>query len=637
MDIIKKINKARSIWEILPNLTEEELEAAIQASADSYYNSGISLITDEVYDVLSDRLKILNPDSVVFKQIGAPVKGKKVKLPYWMGSMDKIKTDESLITKWIKSYKGPYLVSDKLDGVSCLLTLSNGEITLYTRGDGTMGQNITHLVDLVNLPTDKLLKQTDDIVIRGELIMEKAKFEQYAKIMSNARNMVAGIVNSKKESVNKKYAASVDFVTYEVIEPQVKPSEQMKLLKKWEMNVVYYDLYNDIDLTMLDAILQKRKKKSVYEIDGIIVTDDHKHPRNRSGNPGYSFAYKGLTPTADVKVIEVLWKASKDGYLVPRIHFEKVRLSQADLEYTTGFNGKFINDNKIGPGAIIRVIRSGDVIPYIISIIKPAKKPDIPTDISYTWDKTGVNIIVDNADENESVIIMRLTKFVKDIGVENLSEGIIKRLVKNGHDNIPKIMSLTVDDLLSIEGFQEKLATKIYNNLNEKLDQLDILQLMTASNCFGRGLGERKIRKILNVYPNIVNEYTSKTKKEWETKLLGLEGFDTISVNQFIGLLPDFQSFYKKINKIRQIKPYKNTAKKNGSFKNQNVVFTGFRNKDWQKFIESEGGKVSGSVSGKTTLLVYNDGEESSSKYQTAKKLGIKTLSKSEFSKKYNI
>lgn len=635
MDIIKKINKAKTIWEILPELSIEELEKVIEASAESYYNTGISLITDEIYDILVNRLKQLDSESKVLERIGAPIRGRKTELPYWMGSMNKIKADDTLIESWTKTYKGPYLVSDKLDGISCLLYMSNRKINLYTRGDGKFGQLITHLIDLVNISIDGLQELNEKISIRGELIMTKEKFEKYANIMSNARNMVAGVVNSKKESVNKKHARDIDFIAYEVIEPNVKPSEQIKLLKKWNLNVVYNDIYNDIDLNILDEVLQKRKKKSMYEIDGIIITDDHKHNRNISGNPIYSFAYKGTTPTADVKVIEVIWKPSKDGVLVPRIHFEKVRLSQADLEYTTGFNAKYISDNKIGPKAIIKVVRSGDVIPYIMEIIKPAKKPSLPDDLNYHWDKTGVNIILDDAAENETVIVQRLTKFMRYIGVDNLSEGIVSRLVKAKYNSIPKILQLTPEDFLSMEGFKETLATKLYNNLQSSLQKLDILTLMAASNVFGRGFGEKKIKKILDVYPNIVTEYSGKTHESWENKLLSLEGFDTITVNQFLEALPDFQKFYKKVSKIITIKPYTHKIKKTGLFNGQKICFTGFRNKQWQEFIESEGGKITSSVNKNTTLLVYNDGEESSSKYQTAKKLGIEMMSKSEFSKKY--
>jgi len=260
------------------------------------------------------------------------------------------------------------------------------------------------------------------------------------------------------------------------------------------------------------TFFKKRKKKTIYEIDGIIIADNHLHPRNKSGNPDYSFAYKGTTETADVKVIEVLWEASKDGVIVPRIHFTKVRLSQADLEYATGFNAKFIVDNNIGPGAIISVVRSGDVIPYVLAVPKPAKKPSLPKDMDYEWDKTEVNIVLKDADQNETVIIKRLEKFVRYIGVENMSIGIVTKLVKGGYDSIPKILSLTTDDFLSLEGFADKLAEKLYGNLQEAINNLDLLTLMAGSNVFGRGFGERKIKKILENYPNIVDDYNEKKK-----------------------------------------------------------------------------------------------------------------------------
>lgn len=635
MNIIKKINKAKIVYQILPELSIDDLEKAIKLSSDNYHNLGVSLLSDTDYDTLVDRLRQLDPDSKILKKTGAPVTGSKVELPYWMGSMDKVKSDDKPIQKWLKKYEGPYVVSDKLDGISCLLQMIDGKIKLFTRGDGTYGRDISHLLNYINMSVDKLYDMdVDEITVRGELIMSKDNFESYADEMSNARNMVAGVVNSKLKSLNKEYAADVDFVAYEVIEPKKKPSDQMTYLKKCGLNVVYNDMYEHIDIDILDAIFQKRKKKSQYEIDGIIVTDNQKRSRNKSGNPEYSFAYKGLTPTADVKVIEVIWKASKDGVLVPRIHFEKVRLSQADLEYTTGFNARFIVDNKIGPGAIITIIRSGEVIPYIMGVVKPSKKISLP-DVEFEWDKTGVNIVLEDASSNKDVIVSRLTKFMKNIGVEYLSEGIVSKLVDEGYDNIIKIISISVEDFLEIPGFKETLANKLWNNLQTALDNLDLLTLMNASNAFGRGFGERKIKKILDVYPNIVDDFTKKTYKTWYDRLMNIEGFDTISVESFLYLLPDFQTFYKKILKIVDVEEHVNASNSEGIFKNQTVVFTGFRNAEWKKFIEDEGGKVSGSTSRNTTLLIFNDGEESSAKFQKAKQLGVETISKSDFGKKY--
>jgi len=645
MDIIKRINKTpTAIWIVLPKLSPEQLEQVIALSADSYYNTGVSLITDEIYDILVEKLRFLKPKSTVLKKIGAEIKGKKTDLPYWMGSMNKIKADENALENWMNANQGPYLISDKLDGVSCLLIVDAQNVAnLYTRGNGKVGQDITHLIGMVNIHIPKLDMA---LAVRGELIMSMEHFEKYSEEMSNARNMVSGIVNSKKDSVNKKHARDVDFIAYEIIEPTgLTPLEQIKKLAKLEMLVVSYNLYKEISIDYLQKILKKNKAKSGYEIDGIIITQNLVHKRNISGNPSYSVAFKGMTQTTETKVIEVLWKPAKDGHIIPRIHFEKVRLSQVDIEYTAGFNAKYIYDNLIGPGAIITIIRSGDTIPYIMGVVKPAKKPDMPDDLEYEWDDTQVNIILTNADKNKTVIIRRITKFVRDIGVENMSEGIVTRLVTAGYDTIPSIINLTKDDLMELDGFQDSLSEKLINNLDTSLKKLNILTLMVASNCFGRGFGERKIKKILNVYPDIVQKYTqspSSTEK-WIDKLVAIDGFDTISATKFMTSLAEFQKFYKTISAIRPIAPYKNADLVSELFKGQTIVFTGFRTftgmskNDSVSFIESNGGKVSGSVSGNTTLLIYADGEETSGKYLTAVSKGVKTISKTEFEKKYRL
>lgn len=638
MNIIKKLNKTQ-IWEILPELSVDEIEEAIKVASDYYYNTETPLISDETYDILVERLRDLYPNSDIFKKIGAPIKGKKVKLPYWMGSMNKLKDDKG-IEEFVEENPGNYLISDKLDGVSGLLCINGGsrdniKFKLFTRGDGEYGQDISHLLSLINIINFKdILKEKKEYSIRGELIMSKKNFEKYADTVPNARNMVAGIVNSKVSSLDPSRAADVDFVAYELIEPKLKPSEQMKLLKSKTFDVAHSEIYEDIDQVILDDILKKRKEKSKYEIDGIIVNQNEVHSRNTSGNPSYSFAWKGVSQAKITTVLEVIWSPGKDGHLIPRIHYKAVQLGGVTLQYTTGFNARYINQYKIGPGAKIKVIRSGDTIPYIMEITEPAKKPSFP-DEDYEWDKNKVNIVLTNPDDNETVIITRLTKFVRDIGVENMSEGIVTKLVNGGYNTIPKIMQLTVDDLLELEGFGKTLAEKLINNLKASLSELDILTLMVASNCFGRGFGERKIRKILDVYPDIVTVYDNSKKKEWIKKIIGIAGFDTISAEKFLSMLPNFQKFYKIVKKITPIKKYVVVESGGNIFENEAVVFTGFREESWKKFIEKEGGRVSSDVSRNTTLLIYADGKTSSGSYVKAVKLGITVISRSEFAAKF--
>jgi NAD-dependent DNA ligase len=641
--VINKLSSLKKAREIIPDLSVSELEEIIIKAAEAYYNSPEPILTDEIYDLLIDRLTTLKPNSKVLKYTGAPIaKGKKVKLPYWLGSMDKVKADEDQIESWTEEYSGPYVISDKLDGISCLLTCTAGEIHMYTRGSGNIGQDITHLADISNTSIKTLIKtyqkNGESIAIRGELIMKPSKFRKYADLFSNPRNMVAGIVNSKIDKLDQEAARDVDLVTYEIIEPEMKPSRQMKRLKELGLNVVHYNIYKNIDVKILTDLLERRRIRSAYQIDGIIITDNHIHPRNTAGNPSYSFAFKGTTPTANVKVINVIWDKTKDGLLIPVIHYEPVHLGGVEMKRTLGFNARFIEDHMIGPGAIITIIRSGDVIPYILGVVKPAKKPELPIDIEYIWDKNHVNILLKDPNSDPKVIARRITKFLQTIGVEYMSEGIVRKLVNAGYDNIFKILKMKIEDYEEFEGFAHRMATKLYTEVQSKTQEVSLPTLMDASNAFGHGLGERMLKKVIVRYPDIVKDYNPDKRSLWESKLLKLDGYSNIMVAKFLDHLPEFQKFYAKIIKYMKVQAYKPPSiKKSGLFKNQVVVFTGFRNDTWQNYIEEQGGKVANSVSGNTTLLIYNDGEEGSSKYKKAQELGIKIISRSDFAKKYKI
>lgn len=633
MDLIKQINNAPNPIELLPSLSVQELEPIIELCNDAYYNTTKSLLPDYIFDMLVEKLRLLAPNSPVLDKIGSTIVGKKTKLPYFLGSMNKIKSDEDILNKWFSKFAGPYVISDKLDGVSCLLVKKKSNIKLYTRGDGTTGKDISHLVDYINIPAIT----TETIVVRGELIITKKNFKKYQKVMSNARSMVIGLVNRKPDEINEQELKVLDFVAYEVIEPYKIPEEQFKLLEKTNLLVANHDIYDTLNHDILNGILEERKKQSDYEIDGLIVTDNNEHPRNTSGNPEYSFAYKGISEVADVKVVSIIWTPGKDGHIIPRIRFEMTRLSQANLTYTSGFHANFIESNKIGPGAIITIVRSGEVIPYILHVVKPAKKPGLPKKMDYVWDQNHVHIILKDPSKNKSVIIKRITKFLHDIGVENVSEGIVTRLVEQGYNTIPKVISLTEEQVLEIPGFQITSASKLISSIKNKMNNVDTLKLMVASNCFSRGFGTRKIKKILDNYPKIHSDYDPDDYDEWKEKIVELEGFNTKTAEQFLDNLPAFINFYKTIDGLYKIKNYTKTKTVDTKFNGMKIVFTGFRNAAWQQKIETSGGKVSGSVSSKTTLVVYKLGEENSSKYIKASKLGITLMEMTAFANKYKL
>ena len=432
--------------------------------ANKKYHNSESIISDELYDILYDYLKEKNPTSNMITNIGAINQKNKAKLPYFMASMNKIKPDTKELSKWLTKYNSGCLITTKLDGVSGLYTTDylNGEPKLYTRGNGKCGQDVSHLIPYLNLPKQK------NIVVRGEFIISKSIFdEKYKSNFSNSRNLVSGVVNSQK-SGEEKYP-DVSFIVYEVIKPVMKPSEQVQFAIKSGFTFCKNVYSSTISNEKLSDILMDWRENYDYQIDGLVVNDDKVYQRVEK-NPDHAFAFKMVLQdqVAEAKVLDILWSASKDGYLKPRIKIEKIVLCGVEIEYATGFNGKFIKDNSINVGSIVKIIRSGDVIPHIAKVIQPAKYPKMPQ-IEYEWTDTGVDIIVKDKSNNMEVLEKNLVLFFKKIEAEGVSDGTIKRLVKSGYNSIPKILSMKVDDFMKLEGFKEKKSNKMYESIQNAI------------------------------------------------------------------------------------------------------------------------------------------------------------------------
>ena len=148
---LDKLNKSNDLYSTISNFSIEELEKIIPFASDKYYND-TPVISDLSFDMLVDFLRLKNPKSKILKQIGAPIKSKdKVKLPYYLGSMDKIKPGSNKLDKWLDEYPPPYYATDKEDGVSGLLyyNLETNLVKLYTRGTATHGMDISILLNYI--------------------------------------------------------------------------------------------------------------------------------------------------------------------------------------------------------------------------------------------------------------------------------------------------------------------------------------------------------------------------------------------------------------------------------------------------------------------------------------------------------
>lgn len=627
--------------------TVDELVKILKKLSDNYYNTEISLVDDETYDTLKELLEEKDSTNSFLEEIGAPIKGtkEKINLPFEMGSLSKIKPNTGDLEKFTEKYTGPYVISDKLDGASIQLYKNKNKITLYSRGNGKVGQDITHLLKFI-LDEDVINNIPNNTSVRGELIISKKDFKKISSYMKNARNAVSGLVNSK--TVDMKVAKITKMIAYSVLYPKYKQSEQMKLLETWGFDVVDNKTVDRLDEQNLEAMLLQRKLESEYEMDGLVCVDDFKVYKETGGYPDHAFAFKMLLNDQIMlaDVVDIEWDISMDGYVKPRVKINPINLMGTTITYATGFNAKFINDNKLGPGSQVKIVRSGDVIPYILEVTKPSKSgnPKMP-EFKYDWNETKIDIIADKKDKtaNKSITLKLLIHFFSTMGIKYLGEGILSKFVDNGLDSVVKIISAKEKDFEKIDGVGEKMLKKIYREIVRAFDEVDLATFMGASHKFGRGMGVRKIEEIIAVYPQIMKNNWKKS--EMIEKIKDIQGFAEKTATLFSDNFQEFKKFYNDVSKIIDLSRFENVGdlsdseksnKKAKLFVGQTIVFTGFRDAQLEKNIKINGGKVSTSISGNTTILIYADGaDKSSSKFTKAANLGTKIMSVSEFKKTY--
>jgi len=365
----------------------QELVDALTRADDLYHNGEEPIVEDNVYDIAKRYAYSHNPAHVYFTGIGSDVRGGKVKLPFQMGSLDQVYEGE--IEDWVSKnnlQSAMILITDKLDGTSAMIIYGDdGELQIaYSRGNGLEGADITrHIKQIASVPN----KVSGPMVVRAEVIIAKPKFNPLKSVQKrssgddykNPRNAVAGIMNSK---TNKTAAYQyIDVVAYEVVGNNWSKEGQLELLNREGFIIPGYALWagDDFNDSYLTDYLNRRRDTSQYELDGVVLDANAEDVRSRMNptkttlNPAYAIKYKVASTDniKNVRVVEVEWNVSKHGYLKPRVRIEPTEMMGVTIQHATGFNAKFIKENGIGPGAIVKITRSGDVIPLILSVIEP--------------------------------------------------------------------------------------------------------------------------------------------------------------------------------------------------------------------------------------------------------------------------
>lgn len=591
------------------NYDLRKLKEILTKAEESYYNQieEECFMDDKIYDSLKE-LYHQNIEKKALDHVPTPI-GRLIPLPIWMGSMDNINYGTKQVDKW-NTKSDSFHISAKLDGVSAVYFNNK----LYSRGNGKLGQDITELLEYLNLPeTSK--------IIRGELIMKKKTFEEKWKgQFKNIRNAISGVVNSIGSKTMKKneFVKDIEFLAYEIVdlelEEQLKPSKQFKELKNFNTpkNEIIYEISDDILSDLLDEYL-----KIEYEIDGLIIAQNRKYKRTVDKNPEHAKAFK--KPLAELtkitKIIDIEWNQSKDGYLKPTIIFEPIEVGGVNIERATAYNAKYIIDNCIGPNSIVEITRSGGVIPKIVRIIKKTKVK-LP-EIDCHWNDTNIDLIVD--EENEEIIIKKLYYFLITIGVKGVGEQTVKKIYKSGFTKIKDLITLKADD---IRFLGEKLPEKIIESIQKQLKITTLPMLMAGSGIFGRGLGTLRFETLIKNDPNFLN------RKDIKNFILNVPSFSEIYAEQISSKAQEFLNFLEELTSLN-FKPFEEVKGK------LNVVMSGFRDQEIIDIV-SKFGKVQDRINKETNLLIVKDLSVQSEKMKIAKERNIEILNKKEFLEKYN-
>lgn len=617
----------------------------LKTADEMYFNNGDSFLEDNQYDALKQYAHGTDPTNAYFIGVGSSIRGSKIKLPYPMGSLTQAYQGD--VSNWIAKYNLQHekvIITDKLDGVSVMIVYdTDGQLQIaFSRGDGTEGADITrHISKIPSLP--KNVKQ--QIVLRAEVIASEANFlrivdnetvvSRSGKPYKNARNMVAGLLNA--ETNPQEVYKHLNVVAYEVIVPTgLSKQQQITLLEKnkFETAISEPHIGNDLNDHFLTTYLNNRRTYARYAIDGIVLDVDDAilrskiNPSKDTLNPEYARKFKVADESNDAVAIvkEVQWNVSKDGFFKPRVKIEPIELVGVTIQHATGFNGKFIADNGIGPGAKVKITRSGDVIPYIYGVAEKAT-PQLPPG-DWTWNETGVDIIVANKDDHADVKFEQLLDFFNTIDVDNLGEGNLKQIFDAGFETPESVIELTVQDVQSLVG-SRPIGKKIFDALHKKLQSIPEYVLMGAHPCFGRGIGTRKMKKLWEAFEGDMSECAN------IVRVLTVEGFEQKTAQKVANGYPKYVDFVNKINKFVSFVPYE--APKQGHLTGQTIVFTGFRDKQLEQSITNAGGKIGTSVSGKTTILITADADSQSGKATKARELGIRVLGRDQFIQEFSI
>ncbi|MBI9074076.1 MAG: DNA ligase [Desulfatibacillum sp.] len=609
----------------IAEISDPELLAQWLAKYNEAYRAGELLVSDAHYDLLVERLRELAPDHPFLPVVEAEsFAGKReVRHPAPMLSTEKA-YDKLALERFVdRVYKEAaqigvdeveFQVTPKLDG---LAARDDGQI-LATRGNGYAGYDITNAFE-------KGVRHMGLIGLGlglGEIVVVQSYFtEHLANRFEHPRNMVVGIISSDvlnpfaKKALKK---GQVHFVPYAILD-------------KW--NGTGKELVEDIE-----KITQDLTRATDYPMDGMVASVMNQDVRDHMGATSHHYrwqiAIKSKGETGVTTVNAITWQVGRTGNVTPVLEVEPLKLSGATIRRVTAHNAGRIRDKGAGVGALIEVIRSGEVIPKLESVVTPSDKVELPEncpvcDIPLEWNNDFLKC---NNLACKARVEQRIRHWFRILGnADWFGIKTVERLVAGGFDSLEKIYAMDEDAFLALEfgPIQSKnLAEAINLSKTKPVEDWRFLAAFGISD-----LGEGDSRKILTYFP--LEELLIKTQAE----IAAEHGFgEKTSESIELGLKAQGLTIRHMLDLGFNLQktPLASEIDTSSPIAGKGVVFTGSMEQGSRKDMEDQaralGAKVQSAVSGHTDFLVCG-AKVGAKKAQKARELGVKVLTEDEYQK----
>ena len=633
----------------------KELTEQLNYYRDSYYNNSESLISDKQYDDLFDELQSLEEETGIAisnsptKTVGYKVKSKleKVKHSHPMLSLDKTKSQDDLV----KFSNGKdCILSLKLDGLTVLNTYEDGVLCqAETRGNGEEGEIITHNAKVFdNLPLN--IPYDNKFEIEGEAIITQSDFEKINVNgeYKNCRNLASGSVRQLDSNITKK--RHVRFIAWKIPFGVTTYSCGFEIAAKWGFEVVPYVKYNSNTDNIEEKIeeLKDIAKDKSYPIDGLVISYDNIEYGKSLGmtghHPRHSLAFKFYDEVYETELLDVEFTMGKTGVLTPTAVFNPVEIDGTMVERASLHNISIMKELELKYGDTITVYKANQIIPQVEDnldkdvvdnnyILPPSICPICGADTEIIKDNDSEVLVCTNPD-CKGKLLGQLSHFVSKnaINIDGLSEQTLQKFIDLGWvRSFQDIMNLKdhAVEMAKLDGFGKKSVDKLIEAIeNSRKTTLDRFIYSLSIPLIGRS-ASKDIAKFFD------NDYEKFWKYGIVTHYTQIDGFGEAMNN----------SLHQWLNQNHMMMEWlahefefitENNNSSGVDLSGKTFVITGslnhYKNRDeLVGVIESMGGKVSGSVSAKTSFLINNDTESGSSKNKKAKQLGIPIISEQDF------